>query len=341
MGWRRRGQRLGRPHKPEGRVAGFTLVELLVVIAIIGILLGLLIPAVQMAREAARRTACANNMRQVGLGMLHYESAVGHFPPGAVARPYPAAPNTPWTFYRWSALAALTPYLEQSVAHDLLDLNKPLYSATFSVTPENAAGVRTLIPIFLCPSDRQQRLRASFGPTNYAFNTGTGSNGGSPVETDGPFFVNSRVRIAEIRDGTSQTMALSESILGVLDSQDRDPRYSYRFTFMTPLTENACSAAATWNFQDPRGFSWANGEFRSALYNHYLPPNDATADCIAAQLTGAPDRRFTPFGWRTARSLHSGGVNGLRMDGSVDFLNSEIAPEIWRGLATRAGGEVF
>ena len=138
---------------------GFTLVELLVVIAIIGTLVALLLPAIQSARESARRTQCSNNLKQLGLALLNYESARHRFPPGADSKADPTNPQgTPYNFFRWSALAHLTPYMEQSAAYKSLDLTVPLYGANQQVAEQNQAGVALLLPEFLCPSDRGQRV---------------------------------------------------------------------------------------------------------------------------------------------------------------------------------------
>jgi prepilin-type N-terminal cleavage/methylation domain-containing protein len=320
---------------------GFTLVELLVVIAIIGVLVGLLLPAVHAAREAARRMSCSNNIRQIGLALQNHESALKAFPPGSVAKAYRDVPSTPWTFYRWSALAMLSPYLENTAAYNILDLDKPLYTVTFSVTPENIAGSQTIVPTFLCPSDEFRRLHPSFGPTNYAMCSGSGTNGGSPSLGDGLFFVNSRVRAADVSDGLSNTIAASESILGATGNTRTDPQNAYRFTFATPLTAQACRLSVAWNFADPRGFSWVNGEYRSALYNHFLLPNDPTHDCLGVRMTGGPDTIYTPFGWRTARSRHAGGVMILKADGSTSFTSDRLEAALWRGLSTRQGAEIL
>jgi len=314
---------------------GFTLVELLVVIAIIGILVALLLPAVQAAREAARRMSCGNNIRQIGLALQNHEAAVKHFPPGTVAKRYDDVPSTPWTFYRWSALAMLSPYLENTAAYNALDLTKPLYNVTFAITPENIAGSQIMVPTFLCPSDDSRRLHPSFGPTNYAMCTGSGTNGGSPANTDGMFFVNSRIRTRDVADGLSNTIAVSESILGAAGNSKKDPVNAYRFTFQTPITEFACRISVAWNYADPRGFSWVNGEYRCALYNHYFVPNATSHDCIGVQMSGGPDVQYTPWAWRTARSRHVGGVVALRGDGSTFFLNNSIDLAAWRALATR------
>ncbi len=320
---------------------GFTLVELLVVIAIIGILIAMLLPAVQAVREAARRVSCSNNMRQLGLATHNYESSLGVFPSGSISKANPANPSMPWTFYRWSAMATLSPYLENTNAYNILHLDKPLYAATFGVTPENVEGSRTIVPTFLCPSDSVRRLHASFGPTNYAFCAGSGIGGGTPIDTDGLFFVNSRIRFADILDGASHTAAISESPLGVAGQNERDPRTAYRFIFFAPLSDAAVANASAWNYTDPRGFSWANGEYRNGLYNHYYTPNSSTPDCMGVFLGGGFPTIYTPFGWKAARSYHPGGVNIIRADASGDFVSDSIDADVWKAMSTRAGGETY
>ncbi len=322
----------------------FTLVELLVVIAIIGILIALLLPAVQAAREASRRMGCANNLKQLGLALHDFNDAVGHLPSGADAKPFPAAPTHPHNFYRWSALVHLLPYLEQSNTYNQLDLSLPLYGANFQVTSENKAAVALVLPLFLCPSDKQEAVTEGFGPTNYAVGTGTGTGGGTPFDTDGPFFVNSQTRLADVTDGTSNTAFMSESLLGegpegTTDATVMDFRRDYAFFLSAPLTDALCSKPVTYNYSNRRGFSWANGEYRCGFYNHYYTPNRAVFDCIGVQIFGAIEKRQAPFGWRTARSNHPGAVNLLLGDGSVRPVRDEIDPAVWRALATRDGGE--
>jgi prepilin-type N-terminal cleavage/methylation domain-containing protein/prepilin-type processing-associated H-X9-DG protein len=323
----------------------FTLVELLVVIAIIGVLIGLLLPAVQAARESSRRTQCSNKLKQLGLALHGFSNAHGKLPPGADSKPYPPAPNHPHTFYRWSALAYLLPYLERGQLADLIELSLPLYAPNLQVTPENRFGVSRLVATFLCPSDQGLPVTEVFGPTNYVANAGSGDGGGTPFETDGLFFVNSRTKLADIADGTSHTVAFSESLLGetsqsVAAAGPPNARSSYAFTFVAPLTDAACRQSNIYDFTDPRGFAWASGEYRCASYNHYLPPNADRLDCIASRAFAPIEVRYSAYGWRAARSNHPGQVNVLLADGSARPVDDAINPPVWRALSTRSAEDV-
>jgi hypothetical protein len=321
-------------------VAAFSLVELLVVIAIIGALVALLLPAIQSSRGAASRTSCANNLRQIGLAAQNYVSAKKHFPTGSVAKEFPAQPFVAWTLYRWSALAELLPYMENASAYDALDLSVPLYGANFKVRPENVEAVKTVVAEYLCPADIRQPVSTEFGPTNYAMNAGSGIGGGTPRDTDGVCYMNSQVTPAKIIDGMSKTALASESRLGQPQTGTyHDPQTEYKFAFGSPLSDTVCAAANQWNMSDPRGFAWVNGEFRCALYNHYYLPNSSTPDCMGVQLGGGTQVQFTPYGWRTARSAHPGGVNLINADCSLQFLHDDVDQIIWRGMSTIAGSE--
>ena len=326
---------------------GFTLVELLVVVAIIGTLIGLLLPAVQSAREAGRRMNCGNNLRQIALAAANHESARGRYPIGSESRQWDERPEFPHQFFRWSVLAHLSPYYEEEALLRSLDLTVPLYTGLTpdSIARQNKPIVRLQVPLFLCPSDVQSRVSDTFGPTNYAGCTGSGIGGGTPFEVDGIYGINSRTTPAAIRDGLSKTLMFSESILGSGPVATRSaaglaPDTGYGFVFVTPLTEAACSRPFYYNFTDLRGFSWANGEYRTTLYNHARQPNADTFDCLAALMTTAdPARMYAGYGWRTARSRHPGGVNAAAADGSVHFISDNIDAGVWQGLATRSGGE--
>jgi type II secretory pathway pseudopilin PulG len=314
-------------------------VELLVVIAIIGALVSLLLPAVQAARESARRSSCTNNLRQLGIATANHVSVLGHFPSGSEAKPHPGAPLAPWTLYRWSTLAKLTPYMEQSAVHDTLRLDLPLWGSNLQVTPENADAVRLVVGDFLCPSDTGRAVSEEFGPTNYAACAGSGAGGGTPRNTDGVFAVNSATRTAEVTDGLSNTALFSESTLGEVRGPGHDPQSEYKFVFTAPLTETLCRNTIQWNVTDLRGFAWVNGEFRCALYNHRLPPNATTPDCMGVTIGGHVSVRYTPYGWRAPRSNHAGGVNVLTADGAAQFIADEIGDVAWRALATKNGAE--
>jgi prepilin-type N-terminal cleavage/methylation domain-containing protein/prepilin-type processing-associated H-X9-DG protein len=328
---------------PSKSAGGFTLVELLVVIAIIGIVIALLLPAVQAARESARRAACNNNLRQIGIAAHNFYGARSAFPAGADSKQWPAYPFNAWTFYRWSSLAHLTPFLEETNAYNALDFTVPLYGTNNNVTSQNTSGVALVVPLFLCPSDLGQVVSPQFGPTNYAACAGTGVNGGSPVATDGIFYVNSSTRMSQITDGASHTALMAESVLGTPDgtSAQLDPQMDYKFSLTTPLTASLCSGSQQWNISDGRGFAWVSGEFRCALYNHYYPPNSTTPDCIASQLGGGVQMQFTAWGWRAARSRHPGGVSILMADGSVQFVLDEVGPSVWTAWGTCAGNETI
>jgi prepilin-type N-terminal cleavage/methylation domain-containing protein/prepilin-type processing-associated H-X9-DG protein len=326
-------------HRPVRSSRAFTLVELLVVIAILGILIGLLLPAIQAARESGRRASCTNNLRQIGLAATAFLNEQQAFPTGSDSHAWAAEPATPWTFFHWSALAHMTPYLEDNNVYKMLDFSIPIYNSSFEVTPQNAAGVAMVIPTFLCPSDRFLIVSPLFAPTNYAACAGTGVNGGSPVTADGIFYINSHTRAEQIPNGLSHTALLSESILGTKDgsASANNPLVDYKFTLSTPLTDGACASTNQWNESDGRGFAWACGEFRCALYNHYYLPNQDVPDCLGAGLGGGVKAEFIDYGWRTARSRHPGGVNLVMADGSVSFIDNGIALPVWQAMASRTG----
>lgn len=339
--------------------SAFTLIELLVVIAIIGVLIALLLPAVQKVREAANRTSCKNNLKQLGLALHNYESTTKQFPPAFKANVPTSGPfaGLPAYFFSWSALAQLNPYLEQTNIYNAMDLTQPIYMPpTFNISPANQFAIQQIVPTFLCPSDRMEPVSVAYGepiigPTNYAVCIGTGTtNGGppfgSPWNADGMFRAKKPTRIASVTDGLSHTAAMSESLLGDGDENavgpiPGDPQLVYAYTgFGTPLNDANCASATQWNIENRRGFMWATGEIRCGSYNHYYTPNAKIYDCISNDLTPG-EGMFTSIGFRAARSRHPGGVNLLLGDGSVQFITDNVDLTTWRALSTSSGAEVL
>lgn len=312
------------------RRRAFTLIELLVVIALISILIGLLVPAVQKVREAAARTQCQNNLKQLGLAMHNYESVHKVFPPGRNQFPKVV-----------SALARLLANVEQASLQQLVN-----YDGTLS-DPQNILASRTRIGLFVCPSDPangQVPGLIDFG-TNYTACNGTGmvpGAAGKPTYLTIPngngVFAQNPIRIANITDGTSNTAAFSESIIGngvipATGTPPTDPRLVVLEVAggndPTPMDCDGINGIWAGN----RGGQWINGHFGHTLYNHYYTPNPRGKwDCG----NRSHNKALAP-----ARSYHSGGVNLLLCDASVRFVADAISLNTWWGLATRAGGEVL
>ena len=164
-----------------------------------------------------------------------------------------------------------------------------------------------------------------------------------------PFnLANSQTRLSEITDGTSHTIAMSESTLGTGNEAftgslgQVDTQTAYAYVFGTPLTDDSCNSAVNFNWTNRRGFAWVNGEYRCGLFNTYLPPNARRIDCIATLLSSSdPAVLYAAYGWRAARSRHASGVNVLLADGSVQFVDDAISLSLWQAMSTRSGNETI
>jgi prepilin-type N-terminal cleavage/methylation domain-containing protein/prepilin-type processing-associated H-X9-DG protein len=333
---------------------GFTLIELLVVIAIIAILIALLVSSVQKVRQAAARTQCQNNLKQIGLALHNFEGEHKALPPVFPATAKGAFIGiVPDYFYSWSVLAQLSPYLEQTAIFNQMNLDEPMYTLpTLTVLPDNQFALQQKIAIFLCPADRMQPVGGGygvpvFGPVNYGACMGSGTTAGaapygSPWDADGIFRAKLKTKAKEILDGLSSTVSFSESTLGegptmVAGPIPGRPDAVYA-NVPPPLTPEACAKAKLWNVQQPRGYLWASGEIRCAAYNHFYTPNPTTYDCVANLSTPGP-QQYTAVGFKAARSFHPGGVNVLFADGAVRFVTNGVQADVWTALGTRAGGE--
>ncbi len=325
-----------KPAATQVHRRGFTLIELLVVMVIIAVLIGLLLPAVQAAREAARRIQCENNLKQIGLALANYETALRAYPFGV------GGSGPPGQVPRWSAQSQLLAYLEQSSVYNALNFSGLpwLHDPVFS--PMNQTALVTRISAFLCPSDNDMIIelnnlahisyRANAGtlPYNLAADSpdGTGRNTGA-------FWYQSAVRISSLTDGTSNTAIFSERCLGSSSSPDSLADY-----YLVNDQINSCLAASpltTPRFTLPREWSgerWGDGGMLYTRYHHIFPP--MRPSCI---LGGTQD--YDSPNLVTATSRHPGGVNLMLADGSVRFAKQTVNPVIWMALGTIAGGEAI
>jgi prepilin-type N-terminal cleavage/methylation domain-containing protein/prepilin-type processing-associated H-X9-DG protein len=302
----------------------FTLVELLVVITIIGILIALLLPAVQAAREAARRIQCSNQFKQVALALHNYHAAQGTFPPGMIQwdgrwSSGCGPRGTPSTYHGWSWGAFILAYLEQKNVHDAID-----FDGWYSSSQNRQPGA-TRIEAFLCPSDPQDgelvgccsgwqvgghsledvRMTNMAGVADSEDWTCNGIAANQYSVNDGMMGEREGARIRDVRDGTSHTLFVGEVTGG--------GRGSYRAHFWV-----------SWDLLDTR--DGINGPFS-------VPGGDWAPD-------ESPSGTYTGFRDTGFSSYHPGGCHFALADGSVHFLTENLASQVLVALTTRAGGEV-
>jgi prepilin-type N-terminal cleavage/methylation domain-containing protein/prepilin-type processing-associated H-X9-DG protein len=317
------------------RPRGFTLVELLVVIAIIGILVALLLPAVQAARESARRLQCSNRLKQIALAMHGYHAALRSFPMGArsgpVAMPFPCPGGWNCDF---SWLPYIGAHIEESAWYDGFNF-KVCLSHAANYTPRT-----TQIAKFLCPSsagfglvslhDAAVRMQWGRVRTNYVVNWGNTGFGqldvGSVKFASAPFTFYRGVSLDEIRDGTSHTLLVAETLTPLA------PAYA------GPIAETMLNEGG----QSFDAWLTPNSSAPDVSFRACPPPGDGGTVCqVDPGAGGYPDPAAGGnLQHYAARSRHPGGVNAALCDGSVRFFADEVDSTLWRSLSTTKGGEV-
>ena len=335
--------------RAKGRRA-FTLVELLVVIAIIGVMVGLLLPAVQAAREAARRMSCQNNLRQIGLATHNYEAAYKRLPALMGSSSY-------------SPQARVLPFIEQANLQELINFSQPLllgpaWMARFN--PALRQATETVVPTFLCPSEvMDPRFSTTFNDgspgfsagLNYMFSygSGTGVNYDDRFRTDGMVWENSWAKFSDCLDGTSNTVLTAETVLGDQINGAPSPTPPHRrianwqgtasnpagqgFMLGANLIQNpdlsTVFPSQTTTFTGNRGQSWIRGVPFATVINGYLTPNHAI-----------PDIGIHGRGFYASRSHHTGGAMHGMLDGSVRFITDSVNRSVYVAIYSRDGREV-
>jgi prepilin-type processing-associated H-X9-DG protein/prepilin-type N-terminal cleavage/methylation domain-containing protein len=365
------------------RPIGFTLIELLVVIAIIAVLIALLLPAVQAAREAARRAQCTNNMKHLGLAVANYESAVGAYPEAycqtGINIGYSTAGDSGWG--NWSIHALVMPYMEQGPIYNALNFS--IASADNLDGPGiQATAITTRVNSFLCPSSQLPvgtlycgTIPGTSLPANYPGNNYFGSVGATvepwaSAPPPGIFAImgptdSFAIKIANVTDGTSNTIAFGEWKLGDFNSNQLSLQDAINirqnsvgtFGSWNPIAQSSmpsatmtvfttflqtCQGAAlatlgTSNNKSTLGRDWNQGMFGHTLGTTLLAPNPAYYNCNMESWGGD----FDAPTMINLSSFHPGGANVAFADGSVRFLKSSTALNVIWALGSKAGGEVI
>ena len=351
----------GHP-KRSSRSTGFTLIELLVVIAIIAVLIALLLPAVQAAREAARRSQCVNNLKQLGLGLQNYHDVIGVFPDGHY--------GTGWN--DWNSLIMLTPYIEQTQVYNATNFNSTNGNGASPGVAQNFTIMGININVLQCPSNTDRLtgteslngITLIYGHQNYSGNAGNApesfyDNNGHGAANGVMFGVKAGkpVGIRDVTDGTSNTAAWSEKVKGIGSGGNNvydTVRPTSTVFALTVNTGGSGTPAAPYQDATPQdyytrcfalnqasaglatgaiaqGTYWWDGHPETGLYNHVMPPN--TWSCNDSNVNDAAAS--------TASSNHSGGVNVCMCDGSVRFVKQTVSTVSWWAIGSRNGGEVI
>ena len=358
------------------RRRAFTLIELLVVISIIAVLIALLLPAVQAAREAARRIQCTNNMKQIGLALHNYHSVHNVFAMGCSSGAY-NPPGTYWSVKQnLSALALILPFLEQTTVYNSINFNfgadefEPLASRSLTASIQ-ATATNSSIKAFQCPSDplagapdyqgttNTTNYYASVGTTMYWSQLGTTFSNSVPsvnMPSTGLFTLQASYGLANCTDGSSNTIAFGEAAVGsqtatlgqklvgvvsvtaIAPFETLDASTNLANTMAAiQACQNAWSTKTGGTPDTQRGDNWSHGSMAISLFNTIVPPNFGNGSFSYCSSIGSGGRSDLS----NSDSWHPGGVNVTMADGSVRFVKNSINIKTWMALGTRAGGEVL
>jgi prepilin-type N-terminal cleavage/methylation domain-containing protein/prepilin-type processing-associated H-X9-DG protein len=352
------------------RRRGFTLIELLVVIAIIGVLIALLLPAVQSAREAARRSQCTNNLKQIGLALHNYHDANETFPMGASLGMRNL--NQYYAKQNFSPHVAMLNQLEQQPVYNSINFYWGCEDDTAQTCfVVNSTATRMKIATFCCPSDpnagvpdhnldpNTNSYYGCIGTTTYLLNTNTSigpylNGNGPPLPSTGIFTWQMSYGIRDILDGASNTIAFAEGVVGnqkLVAHQRRIGLTSVKMpagalvydASLVPdqlnLAIQACSQKWLSSNSTPdrqRGENWAHGCQDMTLFTTLVTPNAFTTTWTNCSAVGSG----AMSSFSNSDSYHPGGVNVLLSDGSVRFVKDSVSPPTWWALGTKAGGEL-
>jgi len=342
------GQHLQQNRKHGKRSYGFTLIELLVVIAIIAILIALLLPAVQQAREAARRSQCKNNLKQIGLALHNYLGTYTAFPPAFCVGPNGSGGYTPGG--QWSIHARILPYADATNLFNNIDFTKD-YSGQ-----SDPSIAYTRVPFYMCPSEVNDRIRTTSGgapehhPINYGYNGGTWRvfTNSSLSGGNGAFYPNSKTKPRDFTDGMSNTLCFAEVKAFTAYNRDGDTGTS-SIPSVASGVQSLVSGGGS-SKPDSGHTEWVDGRIHQTGFTTTLTPNTkivvsgATGAIDAGDYTSCREAKSCTgptYAAVTARSYHIGIVHVLLMDGSTRSLSENIDLNTYRALGTRNGGEVI
>jgi len=333
------------------RQGGFTLIEALVVVFVIGLLIALVLPAVQSSRESARRLECANHLKQLGIALAQHHSEKNRFPSSMAPR---------WKMPKRQVFGSDLPGL-----YDLLPSigEGPLFNSfnvsiddggliTVSLSQnETAKGVR--VGTFLCPSDAN-----GFGfetaPNSYRFNVGVANypfedNTGDYLGKGAAFAIGKFFSAADFMDGLSNTVGMSERLMGSGATARFDPTRDFWYAdvvgLVVPQTADQirgiCGAlrGTPQDYYTEFGKSWCEPTFSGTWYNHVESPNAKASDCSAEHKPASPSYEIAHYCSVSAKCAHPGSVHSLMMDGSVRFIKNGVNLTVWRAIGTRSGAE--